>query len=357
MSKRKKQAHVQAGSVAESADAKGVEQDLAGDSVSLDSLSESLEAAALGQDYFTLSPVAGEPPQEGLDGPDRGKAEWNQAGVSEGEIKSQEGGGKQDTPQVFDVVSLEELISWVEAVLFLADKPLSQKQLAVMTRQPAASEQLSQALAHIQEHFTQAVRGIELVFVAGGYQFRTKPCHGERLQSMAKVQFQKLSVGAMETLAFIAYKQPVIKEEIDKIRGTDSSYFLRTLLERNLIKIAGRSELVGKPMLYATTDHFLEVFALKSLADLPGEREIAQMIPASEVRVHDPENEKLSQGVRDLYEAKHNVHYDPKQDEDLLKEHKKLVDAQKLTTSALEELDAQKAAKLAEAAQMGKESQ
>src|SRR5262249_281019 len=131
--------------------------------------------------------------------------------------------------------------------------------------------------------------GIELIEVAGGWQFRTKPGRAALARKLAKVQTQRLSRGAMETLAIVAYKQPLMKEDIDKIRGVDSSHFIRGLLERKLVQISGRSEPPGRPMVYSTTQEFLQLFGLRDLDSMPPLRELEAMIPTTQTG--NPEDE------------------------------------------------------------------
>src|SRR5262249_22752013 len=132
----------------------------------------------------------------------------------------------------------------------------------------------NQAIERIQESYAQTQHGFELVEVGGGFQFRTKAGKSHLAKKLTKIQTQRLSSGAMETLALVAYKQPAMKEDIDKVRGVDSSYFIRGLLDRRLIQISGRSELPGRPMLYTTTQEFLELFGLKDLSAMPPLHEI-----------------------------------------------------------------------------------
>jgi segregation and condensation protein B len=134
---------------------------------------------------------------------------------------------------------------------------------------------------------------MELVEVAGGYQFRTKPKWAEWVQRLTKAKTVKLSRSALETLAIVAYRQPIIRPRIEEIRGVDSGWVLRTLLEKGLIKVVGRKEIVGRPIVYGTTKAFLELFSLNTLSDLPTPKEIQpppmpEEIPREEIlRVED----------------------------------------------------------------------
>ncbi|HUP58046.1 MAG TPA: SMC-Scp complex subunit ScpB, partial [Bdellovibrionota bacterium] len=148
-------------------------------------------------------------------------------------------------------LDLAEVQSCVEALLFMSDKPMSAKRLRDLLGPEFGQELFDDAIKAVQAAYQDPRHGFELVEVNGGYQFRTKAGRAELARKLVKVQTQRLSTGAMETLAIVAYKQPVMKEDIDKVRGVDSSYFIRGLLDRRLIKITGRSELPGRPMLYA----------------------------------------------------------------------------------------------------------
>jgi segregation and condensation protein B len=122
---------------------------------------------------------------------------------------------------------------------------------------------------------------LELVEVAGGYQFRTKPQWAQWVNRLKKTKPVKLSQSALETLAIIAYQQPVIRPTIEVIRGVDSGWVIRSLLEKGLIRIVGRKEIPGRPLIYGTTKTFLELFNLNTLSDLPTLKE-AQPLPEPE---------------------------------------------------------------------------
>ena len=117
-------------------------------------------------------------------------------------------------------------------------------------------------------------RGLELVEIAGGHQFRTKPRWAEWVNRLKKAKPVKLSQSALETLAIIAYRQPIIRPAIEEIRGVDSGWIIRTLLEKGLIRILGRKDLPGRPIIYGTTKAFLELFNLNKVSDLPTIKEI-----------------------------------------------------------------------------------
>jgi segregation and condensation protein B len=176
-----------------------------------------------------------------------------------------------------------DLESSVEALLFLSDKPISATRLLeLLELTPEHEAALSEALVSLQARYNESYSGLECIPVARGYQIRTKPAKADLIKKLAKVQFQRLSRGAMETLSIIALKQPCLKDDVDTVRGVDSSHFVRTLLDRGLIEVTGRSDAVGRPMTYATTDRFLEVFSLPDLSAIPSLREIESLVPQSE---------------------------------------------------------------------------
>jgi segregation and condensation protein B len=135
-------------------------------------------------------------------------------------------------------------------------------------------EGILKGIRQIQTEYEDRSKGIELVEVAGGYQFRTKSSWAGWVSRLKKVKAVKLSQAALETLAIVAYRQPVIRPAIEDIRGVDSGSVLHTLLEKGLIKIMGRKDLPGRPIVYGTTKTFLELFSLNTLSDLPSLKEI-----------------------------------------------------------------------------------
>lgn len=138
--------------------------------------------------------------------------------------------------------------------------------------------ELQQALEELtSEYQLNPTHGIVLAEVAGGWQFRTRPENGALLRQLCQVKPTRLSKPSLETLAIVAYRQPVTRVEIDEIRGVDTGGVLKTLLEKNLLRIVGKKEEPGRPMLYGTTQEFLELFQLKSLKDLPTLKEFREL--------------------------------------------------------------------------------
>ncbi len=161
----------------------------------------------------------------------------------------------------------------LESFLFISEDPVRIETLVEIL--PEWSEEvILEGLRQIKTEYEEPSRGLELVEVAGGYQFRTKPQWAEWIARLKKVKSVKFSQAALETLAIIAYRQPIIRSQIEQIRGVDSGWILRTLMEKGLIKMTGRKELPGRPIVYGTTQTFLELFGLSKLSDLPTIKEI-----------------------------------------------------------------------------------
>ena len=160
----------------------------------------------------------------------------------------------------------------LEAILFAAGEPLSVPQLAELLG--VSQPQTWELVGLLQEEYQSEKRGLELREVAEGWQLCTKACHHEAVLQLANTQELKLSNAAMETLAIIAYRQPVTRAEMEAIRGVKVDGVVNTLLDWELIAEAGRKETIGHPILYKTTKRFLEVFGLKSLKDMPAMPEV-----------------------------------------------------------------------------------
>jgi len=163
----------------------------------------------------------------------------------------------------------EKLKKIIEALLFVSEKPLTVRQIAEVCDENAITD-IKAAVKSLQEDYNLGERGIHIQEVAGGYRFSTSPDCAEYLKKLyTKRRVFRLSAPALETLAIIAYKQPVTRAEIEFIRGVNVDGVVKTLEERQLIKNKGRKDVLGRPMLYGTTEEFLHYFGLKSLDDLP----------------------------------------------------------------------------------------
>ncbi|MFP4477581.1 MAG: SMC-Scp complex subunit ScpB [Desulfatibacillaceae bacterium] len=171
---------------------------------------------------------------------------------------------------------MPELKYMVESILFVSDSPVTVDQIrsAIPEAEP---NRIRAALEQLGREYEMRGGGFTLKQVAGGYQLRTRPEFADTIRRLHRTQPQRLSRAALETLAIIAYKQPVMRAEIEHVRGVDSGGVLRQLLEKDLVRVLGRKEIPGRPMIYATTKRFLEIFELKDLSELPTLKEIEEL--------------------------------------------------------------------------------
>ena len=170
---------------------------------------------------------------------------------------------------------MDDIKNIIESLLFVAEEPLTIDRLKKIIAD-AQSQELRAALDELAADYETRQGGFYLNHVAGGYQIRTRPEYKEWIKRMLQPKPLRLSKAALETLAIIAYKQPVIRSDVEHIRGVDCGGVLRVLLERKFIRVLGRKEIPGRPLIYATTKRFLEVFDLKNLKDLPTPKEIEE---------------------------------------------------------------------------------
>lgn len=178
----------------------------------------------------------------------------------------------------------------LEAIIYAAETPISVDQMVQLVKDSAGisegtelRSEVLRALTELKVEYSTDVHGIEIREVAGGYRMSTKPEQHDLVRSFAKSLKPpiRLSLPALETLAVIAYKQPVTVPEISEIRGVDSSGVIATLLERKLITTSGRKEVVGRPILYKTTKEFLLRFGLKDVSELPSMEEFEKLVAES----------------------------------------------------------------------------
>jgi segregation and condensation protein B len=217
---------------------------------------------------------------------------------------------------MMDITQLKPI---VEAMIFVAEEPLTETDmLSALTDEGVSPEELRACLGAMEADWNgSAERGVGLVRVAGGFQLRTKPEFAEKLRRLAIPKPMRLSAPALETLAIVAYRQPIMRAEIEKIRGVDSGAVLRTLLERRLLRIVGRSQEPGQPLLYGTTKEFLELFNLPTLKELPTLKDIDELMrerraqsaagtAGTELRAEDDE-EELTEIVGDEEEEETEI--------------------------------------------------
>ncbi len=181
-----------------------------------------------------------------------------------------------------------DLVALIEALIFASDEPLTieRARTAFADGEPTPDEiTLAASVEALNRSYDETGRAFRIVTVAGGYQVATRPAYATHLGRMLGARSaRRLSQAALETLAIIAYRQPIAKAEIEQIRGVGADYAVRMLLERDLVTVAGRAEGVGRPLLYGTTAAFLAHFGLNRLGDLPKPREIGELLGADDLR-------------------------------------------------------------------------
>jgi segregation and condensation protein B len=216
-------------------------------------------------------------------------AENEETGVQNGETQSEEAGAEEAWSE--EARAEEATIKAIlEAIVYVTDEPLSAQQIAAALEAPI--DKVKRLLDELVAEYARPDRGLSVREVAGGYKMATKAEHHEAVRAFVKKLTPplKLSLAALETLAVVAYKQPVTAPEIMEIRGVQGAGVLKTLLDRKLIAESGRKNVIGKPILYKTTKEFLVQFGLKDLSELPtlkefeelGRLEIAEPEPAAE---------------------------------------------------------------------------
>jgi segregation and condensation protein B len=180
-------------------------------------------------------------------------------------------------------MDIEQLMPHVEALIFASERPLTQMELTEMLAQalelPVEPERVATCVEAVREKYDADYYPFELKEIGGGFQFLTKKAyHKTVLQLNGDKYIKKLSAAAMETLAIIAYRQPITKSEIEYIRGVSADYSIQKLLEKELIVIAGRNEeMVGKPLVYATSRNFMDYLGINSPAELPQLKDISNI--------------------------------------------------------------------------------
>jgi segregation and condensation protein B len=164
----------------------------------------------------------------------------------------------------------------LESLVFVSDAPLSLDRMCVLLEEFDRGD-IRSALMELTADYRQRGGAIILTEVAGGYQFRTLPEYADYLKRLTKTRAPKFSQSALETLAIVAYRQPITRAEIEYLRGVDCGGVLKTCLEKRLVRILGKKDVPGRPLIYGTTKEFLEMFSLKDLASLPTLKEIQEL--------------------------------------------------------------------------------
>ncbi|MCM2359477.1 MAG: SMC-Scp complex subunit ScpB [Geobacteraceae bacterium] len=168
------------------------------------------------------------------------------------------------------------LKSIVESLFFISDAPLTLERLCAILEEYQKSE-VEAAIARLRDDYAETGRGIRLAEVAGGYQLRSSPENADYIRRLVREKSFKFSRSALETLAVIAYRQPITRAEVEYLRGVDTGGVLKTLLEKKMIRILGKKDIPGKPLIYGTSREFLEAFSLKDLASLPTLKDIQEL--------------------------------------------------------------------------------
>lgn len=165
-------------------------------------------------------------------------------------------------------------IEIIEALLFVSNNPITKSQLQEVLKDVTPSD-LDKFINELNEEYIKTNRSFRIEEIAGGWQMRTRPEFSPWVRSLLNIQRQeRLSRPALETLAIIAYKQPITRVEIEGIRGVNIDWVLSTLIDKGLVRVVGRKEVIGRPFLYGTTTRFLEHFGLPDLKDLPSVEEL-----------------------------------------------------------------------------------
>ena len=191
---------------------------------------------------------------------------------------------------------MDQLAQHIEALIFATDTPISFEEIKKCLEETFETkfkkEKIGAALTQLIDRYQQADFSIEIIEIGGGFQFLTKPAYHAPVATYLKQTTKKrLSKAALETLSIIAYKQPITKSEMEKIRGVSCDYSVQKLLEKELVSIAGRSEGPGRPLLYATSEKFMDYFGLKSLEDLPKPKDFKE--PESQIGEQAPIEEAV----------------------------------------------------------------
>ena len=189
---------------------------------------------------------------------------------------------------------MEDIKNIIESLLFVAEDPLTIDSIKKVL-DSTDSNAIRNVLIELSSEYEARKGGFFLREVAGGFQIRTRPEYSQWIRRLLRPNPLRLSNAALETLAIVAYKQPVIRSDIEHLRGVDCGGILRMLLERKLIRVVGRKEIPGRPIIYTTTKKFLELFELKDLRDLPSPKEIEELGNSSSETLADTASDIIEQ--------------------------------------------------------------
>ena len=201
---------------------------------------------------------------------------------------------------------MEKIKAVIEALIFASDTPLAPEKIRSVFPEMDKKD-IQEIIAQLVTDYNERQGGIFLQEVAGGFQFRTNPELSQWIKKLKSTKSHSLSPQALETLAIVAYKQPIVKSEIEDIRGVDVGGPLKGLLEKKLIRIVGRKDVPGKPIIYGTTRKFLEVFNLKDIMDLPNIRELKELHQQQDLLEQDLETLEPMEPQQGLSESDQDV--------------------------------------------------
>lgn len=186
----------------------------------------------------------------------------------------------------------------IEALLFASDSPVSIERMRSIV-EGVGARQIEEIIDQLNDEYERKERCFHIIEVAGGYQFATHPQYAPWIKRLYRGRrLPRLSPAALETLAIVAFKEPIIRAEIEAIRGVNVEGVLKTLLERNLITVVGREESPGRPLLYATTQEFLIYFGLNSISDLPKPKELEELLGREQDSIG---RKQVAPGPEELY--------------------------------------------------------
>ena len=232
-------------------------------------------------------------------------------------------------------LNMDSLCAAIETMIFVSDSPLDLQKIRdrIDRDKKIPLKLVHESISRLQQDYEQSHHGIRLVEVAKGFQFRTKATYAKFVESLFKAPSLVLSPVALEVLAIIAYKQPIARNLIDEVRGVDSSHILRALMDKRLVEVCGRSDDMGRPVVYGTTGRFLELFNLASLEDLPPEHELQSLADNQDVG----DIADIKELVRTSGELKDKFHFDEIEELDALAETIKQVNASTEFTHSIKE--------------------